>query len=380
MSLPTLATSARPEPTAAIAALLAALLLTGTPASAQVTVRPEARPGNLKPLPMRMVGRVERAPDGMLRRQWPGTYFETAFRGSSAYVRVGAGKVALRVRVDGATPIAMMRPAPGFYRISGVRPGAHRVRVDVASESQAGPTDFGGFYAPPGVQASAIARRARQIEFIGDSQTVGYGNLSPTRVCTDERVWETTDTSRGLAPLTAGRYGADYQVNAISGRGIVRNYGGTIADTLPQAYPYVLFDKRHHASHPGWNPAVVVIGLGANDFSTPLASGEKWTSRGALRADFEANYVRFVRGLRLRYPRARFVLWATDQSDGEVIAEVRKVASKLAAAGETRVDVLALSGLALTGCNYHPGLSDDAAIASALAKSIDRHPGVWAGK
>jgi len=352
-----------------------ALLLLAASADTQTLTRTEPAAA-LKPLPMRVVGRVERQPGGMLRRQWPGTYFETAFRGPAALFKVGAGEVSLRVSIDGARAWSLVKPAPGLYRVGGLGRGPHRLRVQVASESQAGPTDFGGFFAPPGVTPTRLTLPARQIEFIGDSLTVGYGNLSPTRQCTEDDVWLATDTTRGIAPLTARRFGADYEVNTISGRGIVRNYAGFPADPLPQAYPFALFDKHAPAADPHWHPQFIVIALGANDFSTPLNANEKWKSDAELRADYEATYVRFVAGLRRRYPRADFILWATDETDGKVLAETRKVAAKLAAAG-TRLNVVPVTGLTRTGCNSHPSLADDAKIAAALSKAIAAHPNAW---
>jgi lysophospholipase L1-like esterase len=359
------------------ATLPVALLLLAATGDSPTLTRTQTPAAALKPLPMRVVGRVEREPGDMLRRQWPGTYFETAFRGPAALFKVGPGEVSLRVSIDRAPARSLVKPAPGLYRLGGLGPGRHTLRVQIASESQAGPTDFGGFYAPPGVAPAPFARPSRQIEFIGDSLTVGYGNLSPTRQCSEADVWLTTDTTRGIAPLTAARFGADYQVNAISGRGIIRNYAGFRADPLPQAYPFLLFDKRTRAADPRWRPRFIVIALGANDFSTPPNATEKWKSDAELRADFEATYVRFVSGLRQHYPRARFVLWATEETGGKVLAEARKVAARLAAAGETRLDVVPITGLARTGCNSHPSLGDDAAIAAALARAIGRHPEAW---
>ena len=81
--------------------------------------------------------------------------------------------------------------------------------------------------------------------------------------------------------------------------------------------------------------------------------------------------------LRRLYPKARFVLWVTDSNDGEIIAEVRRVAERLKAAGENRLDVVPVSGLDMTSCHYHPSLPDDAMVASALSDVIDSHPKVW---
>lgn len=352
-------------------------LLSTTPAEGEQVERVAAEPANLAAIPVSVHGRVENSGRHIFRRQWPGTYFETAFRGPSAMFRVGPGKVSLRIRVDGHAPMQLVTPATGLYRIGGLGPGPHRVRIDVANENQDSPSDFGGFYGSASVQALPVPHRSKAIEFIGDSHTVGYGNTSLKRECTDEEVWSTTDTSQGIAPRLAARYQADYQVNAISGRGVVRNYNGFAADPLPAAYPYVLFDGKQAYSDPLWHPQLLVIALGTNDFSTPLHDGEKWKTRADLSSDFEESYVRFVRNLRARNPRAYILLWIADNGDDEIVNEVRKVAVRVQAAGETRIGFVPVSGLALTGCNYHPNLADDETIARTLARFIDSQPTVW---
>ncbi|WP_288414087.1 SGNH/GDSL hydrolase family protein [uncultured Sphingomonas sp.] len=331
-------------------------------------------------LPLQIGGRVVTGGEGAsrYRRQWPGSYFEGAFRGKAVDLVVGPGDVSLRVAVDGAAPVALVRPAPGRYRVAAPSAGQHRIRVDVVSESQAGPTAFGGLYAPAGTMplpAPATPRRA--IEFIGDSHTVGYGNTSTSRDCSEQQVWETTDTSQGIAGQLSRRYGTAYRVNAISGRGIVRNYGGFAAPTVPDAYPYALFDGKTPADDAGWQPQVIVIALGTNDFTTPLKPDERWKTRDALHADYEARYVRFVQDLRRRNPRAFFVLWATDLAEGEIAREVAKVGDRLRASGETRLAVVPVTGLSFGGCHFHPNVADDAKIADAIGKAIDGRKGVW---
>nr|WP_247599678.1 SGNH/GDSL hydrolase family protein [Sphingomonas sp. PAMC26645] len=220
--------------------------------------------------------------------------------------------------------------------------------------------------------------RARQIEFIGDSHTVGYGNVSTKRDCTEAEVWATTDTSQAMPALAARRYGADYQVNTISGRGIVRNYNGMAADTLPVAYPFTLFDKATRYVDPAWHPRLFVIALGTNDFTTPLHPGEPWKTREALHADYELRYVDFVKRLRARDPDAHVVLWATDMAGGEIAAEVGKVAARLKAEGQRNIAFVPVTGLAFTGCHSHPSTADDARITTALSGYIDAHPEMWA--
>lgn len=355
----------------------AALLSTAAIATPPTVIPTTAKVG--APLPVHIGGRVERTAEGY-KRQWPGTYFEAAFRGPSAMLKIGQGKVILHVSVDGALAAKLVKPGPGLYRIAGLSNGRHTIRVAVASESQAAPTVFGGFYAGAGTRALPAPTRTRQIEFIGDSHTVGYGNISTKPDCTQDEVWATTDTAQAMPALTARRYGADYQVNAISGRGIVRNYDGMAADTVPVAYPFTLFDKATRYADPAWHPRLFVIALGTNDFTTPLHPGEPWKSRDALHADYEQHYVDFVKRLRARNPRAHVVLWATDMADGEIASEVGKVAARLSAEGERNVAFVPVTGLAFTGCHAHPSIGDDARIMTAVSGYIDAHPEIWTRK
>jgi lysophospholipase L1-like esterase len=348
------------------------LLSMSAAAACQPAVTPAADTETkaLRELQTTVHGRALRQPNGF-ERQWPGTYFETAFAGRSAVFKIGAGDVTAHILVDGKLVRTLVKPAPGAYRIDGLAAGRHRLRVEIANESQDAPSVFGGFYGARNVTPLRVVSPARQIEFIGDSYTVGYGNTSSTRDCSEDDVWKTTDTSGAFGPLVAKRYRADYQVNAISGRGIVRNYGGFQADTLPQAHPYALLNHRTPYADRAWRPQLIVISLGTNDFSTPLNAGEKWQTRDQLRADYENSYLRFVQQLRARNARASFILWATDTADGEVASETKRVVEKLRASGEKRVAFLLVPNLAFAGCHYHPSLADDRVIADRLIKAIE---------
>ena len=357
--------------------MIAMLVLAAAAAAASVTPAPATTVAGAA-LATRVVGRTVPVATGR-QRQWPGTYVEAAFRGRQALLRVGPGDVILHVSVDGARVATLVKPAPGLYRIAGLSAARHVVRVAVASESQSAPTVLGGLFAATGtVPLPPPAAPARRIEFIGDSHTVGYGNTAGTRECSTDRVWETTDTVRGIAGQLAARYGADYRVHAISGRGVVRNYDGFAADTVPQAYPYALFDKAQAADDSGWAPQLIVIALGTNDFSTALKPGERWADRAALHADYETRYIAFVRSLKRAHPRAHVLLWATDLADGEIAAEEANVVARLTAAGMRDVGFVRVPKLALTGCHFHPSVVDDTVIAATIGGYVAAHPEIWA--
>ncbi len=377
--------NARRLPTNACLATILAAIFTLAAHAATVTVHKVVAPSALHPLAMQAGGRMEIKPapaaanfgGRIYTYEWPGTYFRAAFRGSRVYFRVGKGQQILHVIVDGQQRAALVKPAPGAYEVDGLGNGKHRIGVYVATESQAAPDTFGGFALPPGERALKLPRRKRQIEFIGDSYTVGFGNLSNTRVCSNAKIWRDTDDILAFGPRTARHYNADYQVNAISGRGVVRNYNGFKADTVPEAYPYVLFNKKQKYENPRWKPQVIVIGLGTNDFSTPLHPGQRWKTRAALHADYQATYERFLKMLRARNPRAYIIVWAADVAHGEVEAQAQKVVATLKRQGFKNISYLSIHGLQFSACDSHPTLTDDQTIANRLIQVIDAHKRAW---
>jgi lysophospholipase L1-like esterase len=367
--------------------LLAACLCTAAMAETPLLQKATAPPA-LMPLAMSAEGRVLTtnsasaagfAPDEY-ESQWPRAYYETAFLGSELYFRVGTNHEILHVVVDGQPPLILASPEVGVYKVSGLSSGPHAATVLVVTESQSAPNTFGGFGIAADEKPLPLKKRPRQIEFIGDSHTVGYGNTSPKRDCTADEVWATTDDSQAFGALTANHYQADYQINAILGRGIVRNYNGFPGDTLPMAYPYVLFDKKQQYADPTWKPQIIVIALGTNDFSTPLNPGEKWKTRDELHADYEKTYVRFLQGLRAKNPEAWIILWATDLADGEVQSEEQRVIQQAKAQGETKLAFVPVDHLLFSACHFHPSLADDQTISNKLVQFIDSNPTIWQGK
>ena len=139
----------------------------------------------------------------------------------------------------------------------------------------------------------------------------------------------------------------------------------------------MLFDKKIPYNDRSWHPQIIVIALGANDFSTPLNPGEKWTTRDDLHADYEATYLKFLSGLRSRTPAAFFILWATDDAGGEIQAELQRVIGKLNASGDKRVIFIPVNGLTMSACDWHPSVADDEVISHKLQNFIDRHPELW---
>ena len=243
--------------------------------------------------------------------QWPAVYFTARFKGDVIVLAFNDLASQYTVAFDNKPSILISKPGEALLRFNGLGAGKHTVRLEKISETQDGIGTFEGFFVPKARNVlPAPAPRARQIEFIGDSYTSGYGNTSTKRECTQEEVWATTDTQQAFGPQVAKRYDADYQINSFSGIGIVRGYDGGKGPQMPARYPYALLDGPDLYKNSEWNPQIVVIALGGNDFSTPVHANEKWTTQEELRADYIASYVKFVKQVRATHPAANFVLRA----------------------------------------------------------------------
>jgi lysophospholipase L1-like esterase len=314
-------------------------------------------------LPLNIGGRVAPAAGGAYDFGWPGVYFEGRFTGPSVEVAVNTGAEHLAVSIDGVRRAELAKSGETRLKLDQLGPGEHTIRLDKLTESQTGSARFEGFFVDSRGKALPAPSRSHHIEFIGDSHTVGYGVRSASRDCTQAQVHDLTDTSLAFGPILAGRLNADYRIEAFSGRGVVRNYNGVAAgQPLPALFPRLIpgqAEPRVAVSDP-WKPDTVVIGLGTNDFSTPLHAGEPWADEAALRKDYRDSYVAFVQGLKAGRPDARFFLIA-----GDTFAEdVAEVADR---AGATAVRI---TNMDRGACHWHPSVADQTMMADRLEAAI----------
>lgn len=332
----------------------------------------------LQQLPTHVGGRVLESisADGNTSYEysWPAVYFETAFKGDSLTLKFADDQNNFQLIVNGAPPIAINKPGTQDYVVPNLPQGKHLVRLEKISETQSSTGRFLGFFSDD--KPAHLPKRKRQIEFIGDSYTVGYGNVSPSRECDNVQLFNTTNSQLSFGPLTAKHFNADYQINASSGFGIVRNYNGTSPDkSLIALYPFTLH-TNHYIYTSNWQPQVIVIGLGTNDFSTPLNASERWKTREELHQDYINKYTEFVKSLHRKNPNAEFVLMASTNAEGEIANQVGKVLANLKKAGMKKVDSIIFSGLDVQGCHWHPSAKDDKLLSELIIKHLQTKK-VW---
>jgi lysophospholipase L1-like esterase len=151
-------------------------------------------------------------------------------------------------------------------------------------------------FATDGKFFQAEPLKVRQLEFIGDSYTCGYGIDAQSR---KERFTpETENASRSYAGIVSRYFGADYVAIAHSGMGIARNYNSKFKGWwMPDRYLQT-FDEdstqltRWDATKSDFHPAMTVVYLGANDFSTALAPKYE---------DFRKHYYRLFKYIKANY-------------------------------------------------------------------------------
>ena len=209
----------------------------------------------------------------------------------------------------------------------------------------------------------------RRIEFIGDSFTVGYG--VDANGPEDGTPFEKTNASKSYAFLLAEGYKADYQVNAVSGRGLVRNYANIVPEwTLSSLYEYTLMGAPEQEKDPErwdfgkFHPQVVVVFVGINDFQGDPPYADE--------SEFKAAYAKLLDKLRSLHPGVKFLLVSTKTwPNDSMTPAVESIYNEQKAAGHTDLEykVVYTENTALHG---HPSEMSQKELANTLRPIIGR--------
>jgi lysophospholipase L1-like esterase len=339
----------------------------GNAGGGQMTGSGGAAGGSASSPAVRIVGRTGPGGEsGSTAYSWPGVNIQARFTGTSVSMAVNnaTGNNRITVVVDGGTPtvLALASGQSTVSLASGLASGTHDLLIWRNTEaSPGGTTTFGGLtaFGAGGALLAPGAAPARRMEVVGDSLSVGAG-VEGDSTCTGG-IDAYTDNYLAYGSIAARAVSADVVTIAYSGIGVYRNYGETTPTatslTMPKRYPYALPDTVL------WNfalyqPQVVVINLGTNDFG----SGDPGTP-------YETAYVSFVEAIRQDYADAYFIL--IDMYGGTRLTRLNNVVASLKADGETKVEVLSLDSVQNNlGCNQHPNVAGQQAMGTTLAARL----------
>lgn len=320
-------------------------------------------------------GRIQYNLEGEAVFSWPGVHFEATFTGTTLGVRIPNSSSLYNVVIDGKE-YPVLKPEAGktdYIIASGLTAGTHTVRLSKRGETTNGQDLFSGFLIDAGETLLESAPKVKRIEFLGDSYTVGYGNESLSRECTDAEIVATTNHDKAFPALTAKHYGAEFNTQAYSGLGLVRNYNGNQTFHSYRTYEdlTIISDNQSIWNYAGQEPQVVVIGLGINDFSTPVRPEENYGTMDDFKVIYKAEYHKLLDKLRQRYPNAHFFLSATFLwPDDHMRPTVQQVVNEEKAQGFQNVHYFEYSAQG-TGCQWHPGVQDHQGMSTTLINLID---------
>ena len=332
-----------------------------------------------------LAGKTSLDDDLPIHFQWPGIYIEAEFGGPEILINFDNTTDAFTVFIDGEESAKVIKPGDKIYRLGGLAKGWHRLRIEKNDESQDTVGTFGNMWIGPKEDFRWPEPRTRQIEFIGDSAMAGYGARSVRRECNAEQVRLLTDTPAAFAALAARHYDADYQINAVSGRGLIRNVGDTVPElVMSRMYPRLFPREPAPYADKSWRPQIIVIKLQADFVGFP-GKQDRWTGLDKVMIDYAKAYGAFVTDLHKRQPQAAILLWWFDSgsaADPRMVATQETISDAAAKAGIKYFGYLPFSGAGLqsTACHYHFSLADHQKTAEWLEQEIDGHPEYWGGK
>lgn len=217
-----------------------------------------------------LIGRYEEEKKG-ISFSWPGFTVSGKFFGTHLNIDVDSDRCFLNIDIDGVVSRLEITPDNKNYVLAdNLHESLHSFKITLIHEVKS------KFYLKSVNTDGAIKPREPnplKIEFIGDSLTVGYGNMSPgLNWDRDDAYVYYTDNTKGYAALTGKHFDADVMITAYSGKGMMLNYANDEPGiTVPYYYDSIHpFKKSSKWDHSKYNPDITVINLGTNDFSNDV--------------------------------------------------------------------------------------------------------------
>ncbi|KAF0116203.1 MAG: ce2C [Hyphomonadaceae bacterium] len=351
-------------------------LFGGSFASAQTIANNQNDLANMQRLPQNIGGNVRQSPE-YVEYQWPAIYFEARFNGPKVIFKIDDSYNRFRVLIDGHEIGIIDRPIASQFEVTGLDASEHAIRIDKLTESISSSGRFYGFFVENQSQSLHAQTRERQIEFIGDSDLVGYGVLSKTRDCDGTELRNMTDSTRAYPSIIARHFDADFQLYAYSGIGMVRNYGNNLpGQPLTHFYGRTVFGNLLTTRREDFRPDIIYIALGSNDFSTEIKSGEPWQNSEELSRDFVQKYIIFLRDLRARNPNSTIFFGNYVNADSKLAAAYSQIIAQIAST-DSRFHVILLPAAEATACHWHPSIYDHLSMAQIVISRINELKPNW---
>ena len=350
--------------------------------NANQTTPPNTDTGPYTGVPYRFMGRITpgiASPNAPQTLSWADSTVMARFMGSQVTVnitRTGNNNLAyFELVVDGKVA-ATLDPTLSTATASNLSTTTpHEVHLVKRNEAAYGTAQFTGFVlGADGHFLAPPAAPTHRMEFIGDSISNGYGNLGGTNAnCSG--AYNNEDTTQAYGPVAAAQLNADVMVSAWSGKGVYENDDTTFTNVMPQLWQ--LTDPTDPTAgnwdFKSYQPDVVVINLGTNDFSNGVIDATTFTT----------TYLAFLTQVRTNYPNARIYLAIGPMMEGTsraaALADLQAIVQS--AASLPNGNLIALMDFGVqnvdaqgngAACDYHPTIATAAAMAAQVAATVHK--------
>jgi len=301
------------------------------------------------------------------RFDWPGVQIEARFTGTSCRLRLGGHGDALGAYVDGALAcVVKLDSSKSEYTVAeGLADTEHTILIVKRFEKLGPPAEVLGIVLDSGAHLLPLPPPPpRRIEFIGGSLLTGFGVESKTLKCAC-CIKDSSNAYLGFGPQAARMLDARYSIVAISGKGLVREWGSPF---LSGPSPFLPFFRRtlRNKPYPRWNfsswiPDAVVISAGMNDYSTV-----PYPPQGL----FDARYRALIQCVRHHYGALPVVCVVSPKEP--LRTRVEEIVNTERIQGNSRIHFLCYGTLPLKerGCDWHPNVDGHHRIAQQLVELL----------
>ncbi|MBE7038032.1 MAG: hypothetical protein E7404_03920 [Ruminococcaceae bacterium] len=319
---------------------------------------------------VRLLGRYVALND-KIEFNWPMSGIEFEFDGKEAYVYVARCSRTLYINasVDESDVCERIEVSKeGWVKVAdNLNEGVHTVKVTRSSEGYEGLLSF-SHVKSDGTYIKPTLPKVRKMEFIGDSYTVGYGNLEYGKD-TNKKTSYNTDTWRSYAGYTSRLFDADANIVAASGKGVCMNVIGTsdtsIVSNSNMSQQYIYANPNvSGATLKEWNfdeyiPQVVVVFLGTNDYGGT-------NPRGNNPQYFYEQYKNFLKTISSKYPDAH--IFCCSKPQGSYGDYVEKAVLDMQ---NEKYHFVTLTSFKASGVHAHPYYTEAEEMANELYEKIN---------
>ena len=234
------------------------------------------------------LGRTELKEDRLLLG-WPGSGFCFSFFGTELRIKFGdfnsERHFYFQITIDKLKQTHCVSASDQIVIIRGLTPSLHHVKlikitecmqkVEIKELVACGDNVYFESYSP----FSNL-----KFEFVGDSLTAGFGNMSEP----DAGIYRASeqDLTYGYSFLTASKFNADSRYICCSGKGIFNNWDGSKENRITDFYDKTYIGEEEIYDFKSWRPDVIFLNAGTNDITAKTDP-----------KDFKPAYISFINKL-----------------------------------------------------------------------------------